>query len=296
MENFIHENGTICFAAEKDTVDHFAENMLKFNRMHCIAPCSYDSDKTTIYYDVKGLVSLGDMLLAKRKASEALDIINGICLAMREARHYMLNDKHLIFDERFIFVNPKQDSVVMLYAPLVQNSDNVDIAGLMKRILETADGDREIIHPVNVVLDVKPFSVKLVENVLSEMLSGDEDAVHNDAPCVEDIIPESVQPSYAPTYAYIVRESNGEKTEITDTNFIVGKSVEYSKYIIRNNKAISRVHATFIIRNGTYYIADNDSKNGTFVNGQRIAFENMAELCDGDVIQLANEKFKFYMK
>lgn len=296
MENFIHENGTICFAAESDTVDHFAENMLKFNRMQCIAPCTYDSDKTTIYYNVKGLVSLSDMLLSKRKSSEVLDIISGICCAMKESRLYMLSDKHLIFDERFIFINPEKEKVIMLYAPLLNNDDNPDIAGLMKRILETADGDSEIIHPVNVVLDVKPFSVKLVENVLSEMLSGDDDAIQNDAPCVEDIVPEIVQPSNTPTYAYIIRESNGEKTEITDTNFIVGKSVEYSKYIIRNNKAISRVHATFIIRNGTYYIADNDSKNGTFVNGQRIAFENMAELCDGDVIQLANEKFKFYMK
>lgn len=294
MENMIHENGTICFAAENDTVDHFAEKMLKFNRIHGIASCTYDIDNTAIYYDVKGLICLSDILITGRKASEALDIIDGICSSMNEARRYMLDDHHLIFDEKFIFKDPKKDRIVMLYAPLVTNADKVDVAGLMKRILDTVDGDSEMIKPVNEVLDIKPFSVEMVENVLNEMINGADEKIENDAPCVEDVV--AVQPEYTPTYAYIVRESTGEKTEITDTNFIVGKSAEYSKYVIKNNKAISRVHATFIIRNGTYYIADNDSKNGTFVNGQRIAFENMAELCDGDVIQLANERFRFYIK
>ena len=44
MENFIHENGALCFAAESDTIDVFAENMLKFNKLQYIAPCTYDAD------------------------------------------------------------------------------------------------------------------------------------------------------------------------------------------------------------------------------------------------------------
>lgn len=288
MENFIHENGTLCFAAESDTIDSFAENMIKFNKMQYIAPFTYDSDKSTIYYDVKGLDSLKNILCIKQKPSDILDIIDGICLAMKEARRYMLNDSQLIFDENFIFINQNNNNIIMLYAP-VKSSEKADVAGFMKRMINTVSDDKEIFEPVNVVLDTEPFSVKLVENILADMIVDNSSAISNDEPGFDEI------PTNDPASAkaYITRISTGEKIEITGTNFIVGKSADYAKYVIKNNRAISRVHATFIIRNGTYYIADNDSKNGTFVNGQKIDFENMAELCDGDIIQLANEKFRF---
>ena len=288
MENFVHENGILCFAAESNTIDRFAENMIKYNKMQCIAPFTYDSDKGTIYYDVKGLAGLENILKISRKAGEIVGIIDGICSAMKEARAYMLNDSHIIFDERFIFVNPENNHIVMLYAPLINSGDG-DAAGLMKRIISYAQQDTEILQPVSVALDTEPLSLKLVESVISEMEGRDKIELHNDEPGIDEL-PAS-EPSNGT--AYIIRKSTGEKIEITGTNFIVGKSPEYAKYVIRNNRAISRVHATFIIRNGTYYIADNDSKNGTFVNGQKIDFENMAELCDGDIIQLANEKFRF---
>lgn len=292
MENFVHENGTLCFAADSDTIDRFAEKMIEFNKMQYIASCSYDDDKSTIYYDVKGMAVLKNILQISRKPANALDIIDGICSAMKEARQYMLNDRHLIFDERFIFINPENNRVVMLYAPIKNSSDDVDISGLMKRIIASVKQDGEILQPISVILDTEPFSIKLVENILLEMTSDNDNQLHNDEPGIDEIPPN--EPPVG--NAYIIRKSTGEKIEITGTNFIVGKSPEYAKYVIRNNRAISRVHATFIIRNGTYYIADNDSKNGTFVNGQKIDFENMAELCDGDTIQLANEKFKFAVK
>lgn len=292
MENFVHENGTICFAADSGTIDRFAENMIKFNRMQYIAQCTYDSDKSTIYYNVKGLATVKSMLGIIRKPSEAIDIIDGICDAMKEARSYMLDDRHLIFDERFIFINPDTNCIIMLYAPVDTNSDNVNISGLMKRIINVIKTDTEILHPLNVILDSNNFSIKMVKDVISEMTGTNDNTLHNDEPGIDEL-PSSESSSVS---ACIIRKSTGEKVEITGTNFIVGKSPEYSKYVIKNNRAISRVHATFIIRNGIYYIADNDSKNGTFVNGQKINFENMAELCDGDIIQLANEKFRFTLK
>lgn len=291
MENFVHENGTLCFAAEKGTIDHFAENMIKFNKMQYIAPCTYDSEKNTIYYDVKGLALLKNILSLPSKPSNVLDIIDGICCAMKEARRYMLDDRQLIFNERFIFINQENNHVIMLYAPIDGNAQDTDISGLMKRIIDSVSSDREILEPVSIAIDTVPFSTKLIENVLDDMKGGNDEPVHNDEPGIDEI------PANEPvSNAYITRMSTNEKVEITGTNFIVGKSSEYAKYVIRNNRAISRVHATFIIRNGTYYIADNDSKNGTFVNGQKIDFENMAELCDGDTIQLANEKFRFTIK
>ncbi len=289
MENFIHENGTLCFAAESDTIDRFAENMIKFNKMQYIAPFTYDSDKSTIYYDVKGLVLLKNILSMKQKPSDILDIIDGVCLAMKEVRNYMLDDKQLIFDENFVFINQNNNHVIMLYAPIKSDS-HADIAGFMKRLISSVSENKEILEPISIAVDTEPFSVKVVENVIADMIGSNEISVSNDEPGIDERPANDNE-----SKAYLIRNTTGEKIEITGTNFIIGKSPEYAKYVIRTNRAISRVHATFIIRNGAYYIADNDSKNGTFVNGQKIAFENMAELCDGDIIQLANEKFRFIL-
>ncbi|MFH1453172.1 MAG: FHA domain-containing protein, partial [Armatimonadota bacterium] len=52
---------------------------------------------------------------------------------------------------------------------------------------------------------------------------------------------------------------------------------------------ISRCHAK-IIKKKCWLIEDQDSKNGTFVNGERVT---MRMLNDKDIIQLGNSKLQF---
>ena len=42
-----------------------------------------------------------------------------------------------------------------------------------------------------------------------------------------------------------------------------------------------------------YFIKDNNSSNGTYVNGKRLSGEMEEELKDNDMIRLADEEFKF---
>jgi DNA-binding winged helix-turn-helix (wHTH) protein len=56
-------------------------------------------------------------------------------------------------------------------------------------------------------------------------------------------------------------------------------------YIRLDNRWISRQHARLVLSDGIYTVEDADSRNGVFVNGQRVT--GVWELRDGDRIQLA---------
>ncbi len=91
---------------------------------------------------------------------------------------------------------------------------------------------------------------------------------------------------------------NGVVTAINKDCFFIGKGTNTgiaNDLVIRNDK-VSRNHAV-IERVGTdYFIKDNNSLNGTFVNGARIAPNIRVALANGDKVVFANEEYVFVIK
>lgn len=67
---------------------------------------------------------------------------------------------------------------------------------------------------------------------------------------------------------------------------LVGK-IEGEADIILNTPTVSRMHARLECREGIYYVRDLSSKNGTFVNGQRLHPQEQREIVPGDQIVFA---------
>ncbi len=59
--------------------------------------------------------------------------------------------------------------------------------------------------------------------------------------------------------------------------------------IIIPERQVSRRHLNFRLRGGLCWLVDNNSKNGTWVNGYRIPSLSMHELDDGDEIRVAKD-------
>jgi len=70
-----------------------------------------------------------------------------------------------------------------------------------------------------------------------------------------------------PELAYF---QNGEQTSMVlkKVPFKVGRKTEND--LVIGDARVSREHAQFIEAGGDYYVVDNQSKHGTYVNGQRI--------------------------
>lgn len=88
----------------------------------------------------------------------------------------------------------------------------------------------------------------------------------------------------------------GGREEIIPVNkpeFLLGRDKEAVDYWVKDNKYVGRVHAKITVDRGTCGITDLDSKNGTFLNGERLAGNKPYKLTAGDKAALANFEFIF---
>lgn len=92
--------------------------------------------------------------------------------------------------------------------------------------------------------------------------------------------------------ARLIRKQNGAVYKIDQEKAMVG-SGSSANICIFDNKAISRSHAVIIRVDKNYYIEDNQSRNGSFVNGKRLQPGVREPIYDGMTLRFANEDFDF---
>ena len=94
--------------------------------------------------------------------------------------------------------------------------------------------------------------------------------------------------------AYLIRTVNGEKAELNKPIVRMGKESKFVDYQIKDNPAVSRLHAELITKDEGYFIKDSNSTNNTFVNGKEIESGEEVQIFDGDEIIMADETFEFH--
>lgn len=92
----------------------------------------------------------------------------------------------------------------------------------------------------------------------------------------------------------LLRKKTGETARVEKDQFKLGRSEQRADFCIRNNRGISNIHAAIIRENNRYYLKDNHSTNGTYVEGEKILDSTtLVPLHNGTVIQLYDEDFIF---
>ena len=87
------------------------------------------------------------------------------------------------------------------------------------------------------------------------------------------------------------RVSTGEIIPVHGERFVLGRAPGLADHVITGNLRISRVHASIIYSNDTYYIQDEGSTNKTKVNGAVIAPYTPIALRHYDTVELDTEQF-----
>ncbi len=89
----------------------------------------------------------------------------------------------------------------------------------------------------------------------------------------------------------LVRKDTGDEFLINQKNSMVGRSKsDVDVYI--ENETVGRKHAVISKREGSYYLKDLGSLNGTFLNKKRLKKDRSVCLSNGDVIKFSNVKMR----
>jgi cell division protein FtsL len=96
-------------------------------------------------------------------------------------------------------------------------------------------------------------------------------------------------------YLQVQRETGLERLDINANIFTIGRNASVVDYCA-NDTGISRVHTEITRNNDTWAIRDLESKNGTFINDQKLIPNKYYKIESGDKIRLATLEFTFHLE
>lgn len=287
--------------------------------------------KDSVTYTCPANINLTDRLKKAVRKYDFFFMMEQIVIMVQDVYNNGLNVNSVHFNMDDVYINEMTKEMYFIYFPIVGGQESADIVGFIENIIYTMtpvinedtnyisrfmyyvrsfhgfNGNaiekyisREERAVVN-VLKNKAVTMQqqimqqqtMQQQIMQQVMQGSMDGttvLSDDGISVQQI--QQMQPvNYH--FASLTRQVTGEKIELGKPSFVLGKNPEKSDYAVADNTNISRVHAVITMRNGRYYVMDQNSTNGTFINGRIIKAGQETEILPGDCLMLANEEFIF---
>lgn len=305
-------------------------NETELSQLARIKPCGImhvtKTKKDSVTYTCPANINLTDRLKKAVSKYDFFFMIEQIVIMVQDVYNNGLNVNSVRFNMDDVYINEMTKEMYFIYFPIVGGQESADIVGFIENIIYTMtpvinedtnyisrfmyyvrsfhgfNGNaiekyisREERAVVNVLKNkaVTMQQQTMQQQIMQQVMQGSMDGttvLSDDGISVQQI--QQMQPvNYH--FASLTRQVTGEKIELGKPSFVLGKNPEKSDYAVADNTNISRVHAVITMRNGRYYVMDQNSTNGTFINGRIIKAGQETEILPGDCLMLANEEFIF---
>ena len=304
-------------------------NETELSQLARIKPCGImhvtKTKKDSVTYTCPANINLTDRLKKAVSKYDFFFMMEQIVIMVQDVYNNGLNVNSVRFNMDDVYINEMTKEMYFIYFPIVGGQESADIVGFIENIIYTMtpvinedtnyisrfmyyvrsfhgfNGNaiekyisREERAVVN-VLKNKAVTMQqtMQQQIMQQVMQGSMDGttvLSDDGISVQQI--QQMQPvNYH--FASLTRQVTGEKIELGKPSFVLGKNPEKSDYAVADNTNISRGHAVITTRNGRYYVMDQNSTNGTFINGRIIKAGQETEILPGDCLMLANEEFIF---
>lgn len=286
--------------------------------------------KDSVIYTCPANINLTDRLKKAISKYDFFFMMEQIVIMVEDVYNNGLNVNSVRFNMDDVYINEMTKEMYFIYFPIVGGQESADIVGFIENIIYTMtpvinedtnyisrfmyyvrsfhgfNGNaiekyisREERAVVN-VLKNKAVTMQqtmqqqiMQQQIMQQVMQGSMDGttvLSDDSISIQQM--QQMQPvNYH--FASLTRQVTGEKIELGKPSFVLGKNPEKSDYAVAGNTNISRIHAVVTTRNGRYYVMDQNSTNGTFINGRIIKAGQETEILPGDCLMLANEEFIF---
>lgn len=304
-------------------------NETELSQLARIKPCGImhvtKTKKDSVTYTCPANINLTDRLKKAVSKYDFFFMMEQIVIMVQNVYNNGLNVNSVRFNIDDVYINEMTKEMYFIYFPIVGGQESADIVGFIENIIYTMtpvinedtnyisrfmyyvrsfhgfNGNaiekyisREERAVVNVLKNTAvTMQQTMQQQIMQQVMQGSMDGttvLSDDGISVQQI--QQMQPvNYH--FASLTRQVTGEKIELGKPSFVLGKNPEKSDYAVADNTNISRVHAVITTRNGRYYVMDQNSTNGTFINGRIIKAGQETEILPGDCLMLANEEFIF---
>lgn len=105
-------------------------------------------------------------------------------------------------------------------------------------------------------------------------------------------LPDQVQGARGPRLVTISGPLQGQFFSLTHGQTTIGRKPFNS--VILPAAGVSKTHCTVVREEAAIFLIDNNSTNGTFVNGRQLAVQTPTQLVHGDVITIFDSTFLFF--
>lgn len=304
-------------------------NETELSQLARIKPCGImhvtKTKKDSVIYTCPANINLTDRLKKAVSKYDFFFMMEQIVIMVQDVYNNGLNVNSVRFNMDDVYINEMTKEMYFIYFPIVGGQESADIVGFIENIIYTMtpvinedtnyisrfmyyvrsfhgfNGNaiekyisREERAVVN-VLKNKAVTMQqtMQQQIMQQVMQGSMDGttvLSDDSISIQQM--QQMQPvNYH--FASLTRQVTGEKIELGKPSFVLGKNPEKSDYAVAGNTNISRIHAVITTRNGRYYVMDQNSTNGTFINGRIIKAGQETEILPGDCLMLANEEFIF---
>ena len=94
-----------------------------------------------------------------------------------------------------------------------------------------------------------------------------------------------------PKLLILAQDGNRREIELTAKEVRLGRAPDSDVPLLDPDKGVSRTHAEFQRRGGSFFVVDLGSLNGTYVNHERV---DETKLANGDEVQIGKFKLVFF--
>lgn len=302
-------------------------NETELSQLARIKPCGImhvtKTKKDSVIYTCPANINLTDRLKKAISKYDFFFMMEQIVIMVEDVYNNGLNVNSVRFNMDDVYINEMTKEMYFIYFPIVGGQESADIVGFIENIIYTMtpvinEDTNYISRFMYYVRSFHGFNGNAIEKYISREERAVVNVLKNKAVTMQQTMQQqimqqqimqgsmdgttvlsddgiSVQQMQPVNYhfASLTRQVTGEKIELGKPSFVLGKNPEKSDYAVADNTNISRVHAVITMRNGRYYVMDQNSTNGTFINGRIIKAGQETEILPGDCLMLANEEFIF---
>lgn len=284
-------------ASECDLVELDILNNVQFNGLlKTTISSKIDENKMIISIQEMGsLTSIRQLIknnffnLDKIKA-----LLENIDSCQTELRDHLLRTTQIDFNQDYIFYNEQTQRYQFLYNPCKSNLSNDMERYLIQDLLIHANAPSHLDHLYQgsycVLTLINSLSTNVPKKSFFDFIPIISNKKIKGEPKQQPIIKNQTI-SLTQKASLISKENHNEIIRLPFSVNSVGRGSHCNVYI--NSPTLSTEHAIISLIQGKYFIKDNQSKNGTFVNSLKV--ENSTALSSGNIIKFGEKEFIFIL-